>query len=426
MNLSFHSLPFFFILISTIFLLIHIIFVNSKTHPDDIQVLKQLKNGIDPNSISSGSCLSSWDFSLDPCDRIFTDRFTCGFRCDLIVSGSYRVTEITLDQAGYSGSLSHISFNLPYLDTLDLSYNSLSGSIPVSLTNLTLLHRLSLSKNSFSGSIPPSLGLLSRLQELYLDNNLLTGSIPPSFNRLVSLKRLELQQNNLSGELPNLSQLRNLYYLDLSDNIISGQVLEKIMPLSIIELSFRNNSLRDEFNVNVAELRFLQVLDLSYNKLNGMIPSFLFDHPSLQQLTISNNKFRFLQAPTNMGLTSGLVAIDLSYNELHGLLPAFMAWMPKLSALSLEHNKFTGMIPPEYARKTVVPGRGTAPFRRLLLGGNYLFGPIPGQLMALKPGSVTVSLVDNCLNRCPDSFFFCQGADQKSLVDCKNFGPAIP
>ncbi|KAK4390748.1 hypothetical protein Sango_2138100 [Sesamum angolense] len=116
-----------------------------------------------------------------------------------------------------------------------------------------------------------------------------------------------------------------------------------------------------------------------------MIPSLLFDHPALQQLTISHNNFTFLQAPSNMGMTSGLVAVDFSYNELHGLLPAFMAWMPKLSALSLEHNKFTGMIPPQYAMKTVVPRTGTAPFQRLLLGGNYLFGPIPGQLMGLKP-----------------------------------------
>ncbi|KAL2249790.1 UNVERIFIED_CONTAM: hypothetical protein Sindi_2452700 [Sesamum indicum] len=247
---------------------------------------------------------------------------------DLIVSALHRVTEITLDQAGYPGSLSHVSFNLPYLQTLDLSYNSLSGSIPVSLSNLTLLHRLSLSKNSFTGSIPLSLGELTRLQELYLDNNRLTGSIPASFNLLVSLKRLELQQNNLCGELPDLSQLRNLNYLDLSDNLISGEAVE-ILPLSVIEISYRNNSLSGDLNVNIAELRCLQVLDLSYNELTGTIPSLLFDHPSLQQLTISHNNFRFLQAPaSNMGLTSGLVAVDLSYNELHGLLPAFMAWMP--------------------------------------------------------------------------------------------------
>lgn len=427
MSLLLHySLPFLILLISTEFLQLHITLVNSKTHPDDIQLLKELQNGFDPVSVSPGSCLSSWDFSVDPCDNIFTVRFTCGFRCDLIVFDLNRVTDITLDQAGYSGSLSHMSFDSPYLQTLDLSYNSLSGSIPVSLSNLTLLHRLSLSKNSFTGSIPSSLGSLSHLQELYLDNNRLTGPVPPSLNLLVSLHRVELQGNNLSGELPDLSQLGNLYYLDLSDNVISGKLLGIFLPRSVIQLSFRNNSLSGEFEVNVGELRFLQVLDLSHNELTGAIPSLLFDHPCLEQLTISHNNFTFLQAPNNMGLTSRLVAVDVSHNELHGLLPAFMAWMPRLSALSLEHNKFTGMIPAQYARKAAVPGPGTASFRRLLLGWNYLFGPIPGQLMGLRPGSANVSLVDNCLYRCPDTLFFCRGGDQKSLVDCRSFGPAIP
>uniref|UniRef100_A0A2P2QT03 Uncharacterized protein n=1 Tax=Rhizophora mucronata TaxID=61149 RepID=A0A2P2QT03_RHIMU len=103
-----------------------------------------------------------------------------------------------------------------------------------------------------------------------------------------------------------------------------------------------------------------------------------------------------------------------------------MALMPKLSALSLENNKFTGMIPTQYAIKAVVPGSGVSPFARLLLGGNYLFGPLPGPLTELKSGSVNVTLNDNCFYRCPVIFFFCQGGDQKSAVECKSFSPFIP
>lgn len=416
-----YSLPTFLLFFSKF---VHLITVaDSKTHPHDIEALQHLKNGFHPESISPASCLSSWDFSVDPCDAVFTDRFTCGIRCDLIVFGFYRVTEITLDQAGYSGSLAHLSFHMPYLQTLDLSYNSLSGPIPVSFSNLTLLRRLALSKNSFTGPIPESLGSLQRLQELFLDNNRLTGAVPRSINLLVSLKRLELQQNNLSGELPDLSQLRNLYCVDLSDNRISGGTALDRLPPSIIELSFRNNSLRGDFKVNVAELRWLQVLDMSYNELSGTIPPSLFHHPSLQQLTISHNNFTWVRRPKNMGVRSRLVAVDLSYNELHGALPAFMAWMPELSALSLEHNKLSGTIPVEYGLKAAGRGAGTASFERLLLGGNYLLGPIPVPFMGLKPGSVNVSLVGNCVYRCPDSLFFCRGGNQKSLLECERFRP---
>ncbi|KAK6924438.1 Leucine-rich repeat-containing N-terminal, plant-type [Dillenia turbinata] len=395
---------------------------HSKTYLEDIQVLKDLKNSLSPSSIIPGSCLSSWDFSVDPCDNAHTEKFTCGLRCDVVLSGSSRITEITLDQAGYSGSLSSSSsWNLPYLETLDVSNNFLSNSVPDSLSNLTRLRRLSLSGNSFSGKIPTSIGSLYNLEELYLDHNEFEDRIPGSFNGLTSLKRLELQGNKLYDEFPNLGYLINLYYLDVSDNFISGEVPVKTLPWSLVEISMRNNSLEGQVPYEeVSNFGYLQVLDLSHNKLSGSIPASLFSHPSLQQLTLSFNQFSSLQVPANMGFHSELIAVDLSDNQIQGLLPAFMALLPKLSALSMENNKFTGLIPTQYALKAAVPGSGIAPLERLLLGGNYLLGPIPGPLMGLKPGSVNVNLVDNCLYRCPEIFFFCQGGGQKSLMESCN------
>ncbi|KAK8554885.1 hypothetical protein V6N13_118566 [Hibiscus sabdariffa] len=295
-----------------------------------------------------------------------------------------------------------------------------------SFSNLTRLRRLGLSGNSLTGEIPTVLGSLPHLEELYLDNNHLHGPIPWSFNNLTRLKRLEIQRNYISGELPDLASLKSLYFLDASDNNISGGV-PSTLPLSLVELSMRNNKIRGNIPDSIDKIRFLQVLDLSHNMLYGAISSVVFKHPSLEQLTLSYNNFSLLQAPGDKGSSSSLIALDLSYNKLRGLLPAFMASMPKLTALSLEHNEFTGMIPAQYAVKAAAPGNdNTSSFERLLLGGNYLFGPIPGPLMGLKPGSADVSLVDNCLYRCPDAFFFCRGRDQKSLVDCKSFGPTIP
>ncbi|TYG89020.1 hypothetical protein ES288_A12G067400v1 [Gossypium darwinii] len=397
----------------------------SKTYWGDVDALKQLKNGVQPNSVSPGSCLGSWDFTFDPCDSLFSERFTCGFRCDLTVSGLSRVTEVTLDSAGYIGSLSSISWNLPYLQTLDLSNNLFSGRIPGSLSNLTRLTRLGLSRNAFSGEVPASIGSLSALEELYLDNNNLQGPIPATFNGLGSLKRLEIQSNNISGELPELGSLKNLYFLDASNNVISGY-LPTTPPPSLVQISMRNNMIEGTIPPSLKYLNFLQVLDLSHNKLTGSVPYFLFNHPSLQQLTLAFNSFDSLQAPSNLGTQSELIAVDLSNNELQGWLPPFLPLVPKLSALSMENNKFSGMIPIQYALRAALPASGIAPFARLLLGGNYLFGPIPGPLLVLKPDTANVSLADNCLIRCPSHFFFCQGAGQKSLMECKSFGSVIP
>lgn len=262
---------------------------------------------------------------------------------------------------------------------------------------------------------------------MYLDNNMLTGAIPLNFNGLKNLKRLELQGNKLSGEFPELSQLGNLNILDASDNAISGQ-MPSALPPSLVELAMRNNQIEGNIPATVANLALLQVIDLSHNKLSGSVPASLFTHPSLEQLTLSYNQFGSVQVPGNSGLTSQLISVDLSNNQIRGFLPGFMGLMPRLSALSLENNKFSGLIPPQYVLKVLLPGtgQGVSQFERLLLGGNYLFGPIPGGFLELKAGSVTVRLGDNCLYRCPLRFFFCEGGVQKSLMDCRAFGPIIP
>lgn len=413
----------FLVLISLTELLIH---GHSKTHWRDIGVLTRFKNGLNPNSITPGSCLSSWDFSLDPCDNLSGEYFTCGLRCDVVTSRrTSRITEITLDQAGYSGPLNSTSWNLPYLQSLQLSNNFFSGPIPNSFSGLTRLQRLSLSDNSLSDTIPDSLGSLEFLEEVYLDNNKLTGTIPLSLNGLKNLKRLELQGNQLTGSLPDLSRLSNLYFFDASDNAVSG-ALPASLPPSLVELSVRSNRIEGSVPASLVDSAYLQVLDLSHNQLVGSVPSGFFTHPSLEQLTLSYNHFGSVEEPENSGPKSELIAVDLSNNDLRGLLPEFMGRMPRLSSLSLENNKLSGMIPAQYAVKAVLPDQGVAPFQRLLLGGNYLLGLIPSPLLQLKPGSATVRLGDNCLYRCPMSFFFCDGGVQKSLMECKTVGPVVP
>ncbi|KAL5099506.1 hypothetical protein RYX36_003833 [Vicia faba] len=395
----------------------------SKTHLEDTEALKQLKQNINLNSMNPGSCVSTWDFTFDPCENLFSEKFTCGFRCDAVVSQLSRVTELSLDQAGYSGSLSSIAWeNLPYLETLDFSNNYFTGLIPESLSNLTRLSRLSLSSNSFTGEIPSSIGTsLLNLQELYLDNNNLQGTIPSSFNNLKSLTRLELQRNKLTGKITDLSSLVNLYHMDLSDNGFSDNPFS--FPASLVQISIRNNSLSGGLTSETFKnLMYLQVVDLTSNKINGNVPSIFFQLPSLQQLTLSFNEFSSIEAPSygTQSLESELIAVDLSNNQLQGFLPSFLAFLPRLSSLSLENNRFTGLIPVQFALKTVFPETGIAPFGRLLLGGNYLLGGIPRPLLVLKQDSANVSLVDNCLFRCPHVFFFCQGGQQKSSSECSH------
>lgn len=413
-----------------------------KTFPGDAAALRQLKAALDPSSLTPGSCISSWNFAAgDPCDSLFSAaRFTCGFRCDAVDSAGFsRVTDIALDSAGYSGRLSPAVWSLPYLQTLDLPDNELHGSVPMpppgGAAVRRRLRRMTLSRNAFSGRIP--LGELPALEELFLDGNRFSGPIPSSPPLLRSLQRLEIQMNNLSGGLPELGSMPGLLYLDASDNLLSGE-LPPSLPPSLVQLSLRNNLLRGPLAGDLVEaLPNLQVLDLSNNRISGELPAALFAHPALEQLTLSHNQFTALQSPSQWwwraaAMSSQLVAVDLGHNLLTGMLPlGLVTAMPRLTALVLEDNRLSGMIPLEYALRVVaglVGGGavGVAPLARLVLAGNYLCGPIPGPLTAVKEGDALVSLADNCLLSCPEIFFFCQGAAQKRPQVCHVFNPLVP
>ncbi|KAL9667123.1 hypothetical protein QQ045_001472 [Rhodiola kirilowii] len=395
-----------------------------RTHPSDIVALKALKSSLTSNSTNPipGSCLSSWNFSHDPCASSSSDHFTCGIRCDVVLNSFARVTSLTLDPAGYSGSLSSASLYLPFLQTLSLPDNFISGTIPTSVSNLTLLQKLVLSRNFFSGELPDSISKLTLLEELSLNDNVFQGRIFSSLGELKKLKRLELQRNRFTGELPELTSLTDLYYLDASDNQLVGKISPNVLPKSLVELSLRNNSFDSYSPAAFSVMTSLQVLDLSYNALSGVVSGVFFAHKSLQQLTLSHNNLESIEPP--LSNQSSLISVDLSHNKLQGPLPEFIAWLPELSSLSFEQNMLTGQISSSYAKRAAGAGPGedaTASFGRMLLGGNYLFGLIPGPLTSLKPGRVNLSLVDNCLYSCPDSFFFCQGGNQKSMIDCNNF-----
>ncbi|KAL0016901.1 hypothetical protein SO802_003970 [Lithocarpus litseifolius] len=99
--------------------------------PTDIKVLKDLKNGLNQKSIVPGSCLSSWDFSLDPCDHIFSNHFINLYffnARDNELSGEVPLTlpksliEVSIRNNNLQGNLLESLVNLGYLQALDLSH----------------------------------------------------------------------------------------------------------------------------------------------------------------------------------------------------------------------------------------------------------------------------------------------------------------
>eukprot|EP00261_Vitis_vinifera_P032265 XP_019073508.1 PREDICTED: probable LRR receptor-like serine/threonine-protein kinase At5g45780 [Vitis vinifera] len=104
---------------------------------------------------------------------------------------------------------------------------------------------LVLHSNKFKGSIPLELCHLDSLQILDLGNNNLSGTIPRCFEELTGLHGLiflNLSNNHLQGKIPvKIGALTSLESLDLSMNRLSGVIPQGTQIQGFSPLSFIGN-----------------------------------------------------------------------------------------------------------------------------------------------------------------------------------------
>jgi hypothetical protein len=196
---------------------------------------------------------------------------------------------------------------------MDLSSNFLTGTIPNLSRNL--IH-LALYDNMLSKSIPSNLFQLDKLRLLYLGGNLLTSSIPSEIGNLYNLNALYIDNNQLSSSLPNeLLNLTNLVNISFANNSLTGIIKFQIQNFpDLIFLNFSSNlfigSISNIWNSSITSS--VEVIDFSFNKFTGIIPSVLFT--------------------SNTNLTN----VNLMSNCFHGSLPSSICKLEKLKYLLLD------------------------------------------------------------------------------------------
>ncbi|KAH9768485.1 Integrase catalytic domain-containing protein [Citrus sinensis] len=220
------------------------------------------------------------------------------------------------------------------LQSLHMWNNQLSGTIPLAIGELQNLGILALDSNRLSGNIPPSIGNLKKLVEPYVSDNFLKGSIPSSLGLCESLTTIGLFNNNLSGTIPpQLMGLTSLVALDLSRNQFSGSFPTEVGNLINLEtLTVSGNILQGEIpstlgsciKLEILEMQGnvfqgLTILDLSRNKLSGEIPEFLVGLKVIENL-------------------------NLSYNDLEGMVPTEGVFKNASAISVLGNNKLCGGI----------------------------------------------------------------------------------
>ncbi|PON76401.1 LRR domain containing protein [Parasponia andersonii] len=153
--------------------------------------------------------------------------------------------------------------------------NKLSGKIPVTLSNLSQLMLLDLSINKLEGEVPLELGRLKNLEVLYLhSNDLVSGSNNTSLSFLTALtncshlKKLHLASCFFTGKLPDSvgGFSKVLYYFNIRDNSIAGNIPESIGNLSsLVTLNMWYKLLNGSLPASLGKLEQPQILNLGKN-----------------------------------------------------------------------------------------------------------------------------------------------------------------
>ncbi|XP_022717354.1 probable leucine-rich repeat receptor-like serine/threonine-protein kinase At3g14840 [Durio zibethinus] len=325
---------------------------------DEVEALK---------SIGKTLGKTNWNFDIDPCSRHrsweeepksnYDNNVTCD--CSFDNNNTCHVVRILLKGQNLSGTLPPELVSLPFLQEIDLTRNylngtippewgsmqlvnitllgnRLTGSIPEELANLSNLTSLVLEHNNFSGNLPPALGNLSKIERLFLNSNNFTGELPETFAKLTTLKEFRISDNNfagnipefifrnwtkletiymeasgLSGPIPTIGSLENLKYIIISDLNGGEARFPQLSDLPKLErLMLRSCNLVGELPDSLGALTTVKILDLSFNRLSGEIPS--LSELNLDQMFLTENNFT---GAVPQWIRDSKEKMDLSYNN---------------------------------------------------------------------------------------------------------------
>ena len=228
---------------------------------------------------------------------------------------------------------------LRVLQRLDFQSNRLSSfpnHLPASLISLSLRQNLI----KFVGKNP--MKELNNLRELNLDFNNLTnrGIAFGAFNGAVSLQELTLSNNNLTRFPEGLpASIRRLRISHNHINVVSQTSTACLKHLFTLDLS--SNKIKKLLN-SLHKLTNLKSLYLNHNMLTNlprMLPT------NLTELFLSSNHINYIFADgsANSGdlkEMKQLKILDLSFNKLQGVQQGALSSLPTSISVELQNNSW--------------------------------------------------------------------------------------
>ncbi|KAJ0586637.1 putative non-specific serine/threonine protein kinase [Helianthus annuus] len=228
----------------------------------------------------------------------------------------------------------------------------LNGSLPNGLCELKNLHTLDLSHNNFHGSLPECFNSLSFLKLFDISSNQFTGMLQPSLiANLTSLEYVDFSHNKFEGSFSfslfsNHTKLEVVAFINDNDNFMFKVETEHpagwtpMFQLKVLVLS--NCNLKVIVPSFLLCQKKLEILDMSYNSLEGRFPKWLIENnTNLQVIHLGTNYFSgSLSMPYR--IVPYISYLNLSRNLFDGAIPPSLGLLNSMYVLDLSHNKFSG------------------------------------------------------------------------------------
>ncbi|GKV19693.1 hypothetical protein SLEP1_g29920 [Rubroshorea leprosula] len=282
---------------------------------------------------------------------------------------------LDLSKNNLSGSLPSCP-NPSYITHLYLSKNRLNGLLTHSFYNISSLVVLDLRENNFIGGIPKWIGNFSKLSILLLKGNHFYGEIPIEVCGIKQLSMIDLSHNQLSGSIPSclghltltpstsmslfsstyMIMLETFYELQIIpfstwevETLIKAEGEEVVMSCFRTQFGFVEDEVefttkRFTYTYGSHILQYMSAIDLSCNKLTGLIPSELGNMSEIQSLNLSHNNLTG-PIPSTFSNLKQIESLDLSFNNLNAEIPSQLIELNSLEVFSVAHNNLSGTIP---------------------------------------------------------------------------------
>ncbi|XP_048083496.1 toll-like receptor 13 isoform X2 [Alosa alosa] len=242
----------------------------------------------------------------------------------------------------YKRSLEHVPPKFPHNVTdIDISHNKIKGIKSEDFQNLTHLETLNISYNSISYVEKGAFRDLISLTELGLSSNRLSIITKEFFQGLTNLKVLLLDKNNISTtENSSFSVFHHLECVKLSENkikVVKDCVFQDLINLKKLYLGSNYISFLDRaFQNGPAKLEYLK---LSSNSLASLKTNDFRGLKSLRTLILYDNKINSIDDGTFDKLIS-LKVLNLHFNKItdESLRPTVFSELSNLLELTLQNN----------------------------------------------------------------------------------------